>query len=541
MRADGASGVPPNDWQRTGATIAATAVAYPLTLSAADAAKLRVTATFTVSSPPSSAFFVRAIDQGGPLLGHIVKTQITPANIGTDHQLKLESGLLRTSAVGQHTIDWKWEQSADGISGWTEFDRSTHQVFVTVRQPEAPWGRPGVPHTVVPWQEIMQLACTWAKGKKNAAAVTEAIMAAVDALAGTPIGRAGTTVKYGDLGALIGGGGKVFGVRELMLIVNRDPSAPRHLNCRDLNTAVAINATILGCPLRLIRLCPTSQDNGATIGTNPIKIFGEASAGIQSFQYHEAAAIPGPPIDNRQVFDACVRVDFDAQPQLNPPGQFKLPKGVAIHTTPADMGYRKRLLTPGSQNCLIQEVEEDGLRYPDAVPTDGPASPTPDRYFTRRREHFAAQMREVPNSDPQPGMPPDAIQSFLKSNADQVGFPRSVIVGELQAALSFTPIRPLTAEIKGVETSMVQAENRQQAVDILATLAAEYAGTLERREFGDFALHDPRSNAVLMLRGSVVAEISGEAAPDAAPSALTEASRLDDALNRFFMTPSKPI
>jgi hypothetical protein len=537
VRVNKTSSVPQIDWKRTGANVTATSVACPLTMSAADVGDLHVTVTFASSSTPSAAFFVRAIGQDGRLLGDVVKTRITPADLGDEHQLQLDDVLLRAAPVGLHTVDWKWEQSADGISGWQEFDRSTHEIFVTVGQPAAPWGRPGVPHTIVPWREMMQLASGWANGARDAKAATEAITAAVDGLAGTPIGRTGRVVGYGDPGALVAD--KRFSVSILLDIVNAQDQIPRRLNCRDLNTAVAINAALLGCPVRVIRLKPPVPTPGAVMGTNPIRVFGAVAAEPFSFEYHEAAAIPGPPIDNRQVFDACVRVDFDSQPQ-QAPSQFRLPAGVAIHQTTADMGYRKRLLTPGSQNCVFEEAEGDGIRYPDDLPADGPASTIADPFIRQRREHFASLMNQLPNSLPQPGPPSNAIQLFVSSNLEPAGFPRNVPVGELQTALSFTPIQWSSRGNGRVEVSIADAGTPQRAIELFATLAADYTSTLEPREVGDFALHDRRSGAVLMLRGSVVAELSGvEGGADAALSVLNEAGRLDAMLDQFFTKPSR--
>jgi hypothetical protein len=538
VRVDKASSVPQLDWKRTGANIDATSVAYPLTMSEADVDDLRVTATFTASSAPTAAFFVRAIGQDGRLLGDVVKARIAPADIGDEHQLQLDDVLLRATPVGQHTVEWKWEQSADGLSGWQEFDRSTHEIFVTVGQPSAPWGRPGVPHTIVPWQAMMQLASEWANGTSDAKAATEAITAAVDDLAGTPIGRSGRVVGYGDPGALVAD--KRFSVSILLEIVKARDQIPPRLNCRDLNTAVAINATLLGCPVRVVRLKPTTPTPGAAMATNPIKVFGAAAAEPFSFGYHEAATIPGPPIDNRQVFDACVRVDFDTQPQQTPPSQFRLPAGVSIHQTTADMGYRKRLLTPGSQNCLIEEAEGDGIRYPDDLPADGPASVIADPFIRQRREHFASVLSKQPTSLPLPGTSSNEIQQFAASNLEDEGFPRNVPVGELETVLSFTPIK-LSAFNGRVEISIADARDRQQAIELFARLAADYTATLESRDdIGDFTLHDPRSGAVLMLRGSVVVEINvRRRGTDEAPSILNEARRFDAMLNRFYTTPSR--
>jgi hypothetical protein len=121
-------------------------------------------------------------------------------------------------------------------------------------------------------------------------------------------------------------------------------------------------------------------------------------------------------------------------------------------------------------------------------------------------------------------------------NAEPEGFPRNVPIYDPPATLVFTPLRPFAPNNGRVASAAVQAKDRRQAIDIFVKLAADYSGTLERRDFGDFALYDPQSDALLMLRGRVVAEIKGETRQ--AP-AMLEASRLNDELNRFFETPSR--
>ena len=537
VRAKASVGVPQVDWQRNGASGAsatATAVAYPLTMSAGDVNDLRVTATFTATSTPSAAIFVRATGQDGRLLGDVVKTRITPGDIANPRQLQLDGVLLRNAAVGLHTVVWKWEQSADGNGGWQEFAESTHQVFVIVGQPEAPWGRPSVARRIVPWHEAMELACTWAAGKRTAAEVTEVLTETLDGLAGRMVGT--KVVRYDQLGSLCGD--TTFSVRLLLMIWRQQAGGPFRLNCRDLNTAVAINATVLGCPLLVVRLTPVAP--APKIQTNPIRLFSEQSDRACLFEFHEAATSPGQVIDQRQVWDACLRVDFDARPQTSP-GDLRLPFGVAIHETRLDLGYRKRLLASGSQACAIKDVAGDGFRYPIHDHDDVPPFAVTDPYFRERREHFTRLMSQIPNSLPRGGTPTNALELFLKDNAEAEGFPRSLNVGEQLEAVVFTPLQAFTANNGWPESSAVQAASRAQAIEILATLAAEYNGTLEPRGVGDFALYDRDADVALMLRGLIVAEISGDAKPGATPTALAEASRLDDALNDFFLTPTPAV
>jgi hypothetical protein len=489
------------DWRGTNDDV--TPVAYPLTMTVGDIADLRITATFTATTPPTGDIFIRAIGTRDTLLGDLVSLRFTPADFGQPKQFRLAGSVLRQASVDRHTVGWSWESSADGRTGWQSFASSEHPVFVIVDQLKAPWGRghlAGDPHTVVPWREVMALACTWAKGLKRADEVVEAITVAVDKLAGTPIGTT-EVVQYQNGGNLCDR--KKFSIRDIPLIVKRHPNATTKLNCQDINTTIAMFSTILGCDVRLIKLLP--KPPATTIDTNPVKVFGRTRATNEPFEFHEVAARPGGPIDERPVWDACLKVDFDPNPAASP-GDFGLPAGLAVRPTARDMGYRRRLLVTGSLNCDIAEVESDGLRYPGELPADGPATPAPDPHHRARRERFAELMADAPVSGPTSQDLLGRFQTWLAGVARQ-GFRRQVDTGEALVPVSFTPLSAVVTGGSRMTAEILVAESGEQAIDVLLALAANYAGTLTPSKVGDFALQEP-GRTVMFVWGPIVAVLS---------------------------------
>jgi len=369
---------------------------------------------------------------------------------------------------------------------------------------------------------VMALACTWGKGLRRADKVVEAITGAVDKLAGTPIG--GDKVKYQNGGNLCYG--KKFCINDIPLIVKKHPNATTRLNCQDINTTIAMFSTILGCDVRLIRLVPTG--GATTINTNKIKVFGRQSETNEPFEYHEVAAKPDLPIAERPVWDACLRVDFDANPAASPPGDFDLAVGLTMHQTGTDMGYRKRLLVTGSQNCILAEVETDGLRYPQEVPGDGPATPAPDPYFQERRVNFQKLMAGVPVSG---ATTPELLLRFEQwlTGVAREGFRRRLDTSESADTVLFTPLSPVVTGGSPMLAEVVMADSGAQAVDVFLTLAANHAGVLNPVRIGDFGLQDP-GRAVLFIRGPIVAFLSDANDEVDPPSNFDAALRLDENL-----------
>jgi hypothetical protein len=535
--------IPVEDWR--GSNLKVSPVAYPLSLTANDIVDLRVTAkftaTFTVTDPPPAGpIHIRASGAHDKLLGDVVSLPIAVADLGRvqGHEFCLTGVRLHQATIDAYTVAWQWEWSDDGRR-WRPFGCSSHPVFVTVDQPKAPWGREclgGEPHTIGPWEEAMSIACRWAKGLRRREPVLDAITAAIDQFAGTPIDC--RVIRYDDLGSLCFGD-KIFRIHKIPFILERHPNAPTKLNCQDLNTAIATYAAILGCAVRVIKFLPCGTEDDATFGTNPIKVFGDRSSAPTRFKYHEVAAKDGRPIRERQVWDACLRIDLDSAPETSPPGDFELPTGLTIHETGTDMGYGLRLLDACSQNGPIVPAEVDGLRYPGRLPDDGPATSAPDPYFYALRQQFKNLIDDdVPESVLKSSGLPNMFETWLADVAT-TGFRRQVDTDDPPGdPLEFTPLLPGVTGGGLMSVEVFVAKNREQAVDVFVTLAASYAGVLKRCEpnLGDLALQDP-GRAVLMLRGPIVTVMLGDRDQTDAQSGLAEAYRLDDALREFYEPP----
>jgi hypothetical protein len=551
IRTDRASQPAKVDWLRTSAvTIQTAPVAFARSLWADG--ELSITATFTFAVPSPSPVFVRAIARSGRL-GNVVSTKVDGTTVGPtpSQRFPLEGVHLHDTDVGEHDVHWAWQFSADEHV-WHAFGDSVHRVFVTLGDPAPPWGRPGVAHTVVPWLDVIDTACTWAKGCTDAKKATSAIVERVNAFGGIHINS--NIVTYYD-GASVTGE-KKFYMDTFMHLVRREAKAPHGLNCADLNTAVAMFSSAIGCSIRVTRFRstpPTVGASAAPLQTNPVKLFGHHDAGSSSFEFHEVASLT-PGGSHSPVWDACLQIDFDTNPQ-NAPGTFALPRGLAMDNQSSTLGYRARFLRPTSQNCLIDLPGVDGIRYPEEMPPDDPASPARDPRDEEVRKSLLTLMTDMPDSSRVPQPANLRFAEWLKSVWLTDAFDRRI--DSDGQTFVFTPIAPAapmapmaggnappaggggplaTPDDPRLLRQVLQTETRAQAVDVFIALATNCTTALVQQPIGDFALYGERSDLVFLLRGLVVAEIHAEGPNNG--QALAAARALDDLLLHFYPTPA---
>lgn len=532
------------DWVREQGTVTTTPVAYPIALSPRDLQKLQVVVTLTSTAALTAPVFVRARAIGKRLLGEVASTPIGPADLGTPRPFGLTRVALGKYEVGKHKVKWSWEASADGRTKWLPFDFSEHPVFATLNHPVAPWGPPETKHVIVPWKEAMALACKWARSARTPEKILEKIAAEVDGLAGTPIGNQGQVVHYHESGAPLCMDQKFF-IDGVFRIVKRHERAPTQLNCLDINNTVAIFATLLGVPLRMMRL---TADGGpsARFETKPIQLFGQSDPVIKRFSRHEVAVMPGlpSPFGSRQVWDACLRIDFDRAPDVNPPATFGLSTGLRLDARAPGVGYLGRFIATDCEKYKLGEVHTDGLRYPERLPHLGDAASGPEPDLLALRQYFASLVAKGPESE---RTSPDADEKFdtwLALRADTASFRRRVSIGEKDPVTRvFTPLEPAAWQNRGMSGHVLRAKNRAEAVEAFASLAADYTGALEEvekeRELGDFAMQD-RGRTILMLRGPVVSLLCSTDDAPSPQAAFSAGKTLDTALTDFFELPKLP-
>lgn len=244
--------------------------------------------------------------------------------------------------VRADTVTWRWQYRL-GVSGtWQDFETTRHTIYTLLEPPKAPWVQSADPaDTQLPWTEVLDYACWWARLAGDRDTAAGLITQRVYALGPAPVeydcpGGGSTRYAYPH-----------FFCTSFLERLRGGPGRGRYVNCTDCATIVSTFANAVGCDLWQSRI------GGDWFDLNPILSIG-ASAWLRAcdwggFSYHEVAW-KGACTSNDQIFDACLKVDGDADPTAAPHTPL-LPVNVRFGNT-GDGDYRDRLATPrGRRTC----------------------------------------------------------------------------------------------------------------------------------------------------------------------------------------------
>ena len=254
------------------------------------------------------------------------KLRNDPYNPGTQKWLS-EEIVFQISGTAPGSIrrfDQRWQWYASKIDGASApevpIGQSLNRVYVLVAQPKAPWGS-SAPTDV--WSEALDYACYWAYGES------------------TPAGAAGELAKDLFLGVgakydTVSGDSKYFSFN-LTGFLQNIPNVGT-VNCYDMAHALVTFGTAVGCELRYDYRDPFGYLNciyavGKGWANNPFYdkpiysplpvLPGDATADASgksrsSFANHAFAnlAVPGSSVG--KIFDACLQVDSDPDPDDGP-------------------------------------------------------------------------------------------------------------------------------------------------------------------------------------------------------------------------------
>lgn len=268
------------------------------------------------SSTPEFQVRVRALDANTPpsnVLGDIPE-HLVNFNFGTQSQfvtLTLDNTRLTSATVGSHVVTWRW-QARDSASGvWADIGTTSHRIYTVLREPGAPWTQSGfVPGNLqLPWVDALDFACHWARGAETPDEAAERVTLSVHALGGNLLryDREGGNSNYSF--------GEFYCEHFLRLLRGQVNHRGRDVNCSDCATIVSTFANLVGCDLA------QSVMGGSNFKINLIEPIGfsEWSPHFEhgGFRYHEVAWT-GNCTSNDNVYDACLRVDSDANPMAAP-------------------------------------------------------------------------------------------------------------------------------------------------------------------------------------------------------------------------------
>lgn len=248
----------------------------------------------------------------GNVLGNVAEQGVSFDGSGNTAvvTMSLSKHRLKTCGVGEFATRWRWEYQ--GEEGWAQFDTTSHRIFVVLDTPRAPWSQQIIPevigfatgpgidlyfdNTQLPWVEALEFACSWAHGAKTKHEAASEVTRAVNSE--TPQVY-NTITNYG-----------AFGLS--WYLADLRAGAPFQTNCTDCANAVTVLANLLGCDL-WAQYFSTPFDPTKpflTLNGDP-----DDSDDWVSYiwSYHEFGWI-GPPDQTGKVYDACLQVDMDDDP-----------------------------------------------------------------------------------------------------------------------------------------------------------------------------------------------------------------------------------
>ena len=253
---------------------------------------------------------------------------------------------LERYGIGLHRVVWRWQFRQHAGQPWTTFAQSQHRIYTVVAIPTAPWQQDGYPvNTQLPWTEVLDYACQWARG---AATTERAAMRATYAVYG--LGPELLEYNCPNMGAPMyvsidaGPPPYFFNCSAFLELLRGGVGRGRYVNCSDCATIVSTFANVLGCDLSQSRMGFFPQ--GFSI--NPIVPIGairwELPCGFWSgFGMHEVAW-DGQCTEDDNVFDACLVIDNDLDPTRAPHSPL-IPANIRFGRVGEGL-YRDRLAVP---------------------------------------------------------------------------------------------------------------------------------------------------------------------------------------------------
>jgi hypothetical protein len=232
--------------------------------------------------------------------------------------------------VGKHFVTLDWYGRKSGAGGVIALGSSVHKIYVLAGRPNEPWV------TETPWVEGLEIACTWASGATDADGAATAI---------TQNFNASGMVQYDDLYGATRYGSEIFAFSQMIDRLNGGFGLGVLVNCTDCASSIVTLANLVGCDLWACTMEPRFAMNKViTIGSSEWAVpFG------YGFGYHEVAW-KGDATENDHLFDACLKVDGDADPTTAPHTPL-LPTNMLFGDCQT-LNYRLRLCAPTEEGCL---------------------------------------------------------------------------------------------------------------------------------------------------------------------------------------------
>jgi hypothetical protein len=332
--------------------------AYPLTMESSQVCRIR--ARFRRTDPAGAAAVdVRAIQDdscGKNVLGDVgrQKVRFGPDDLSDLQTFELSHHRLAKVGVGVWTVAWLWQYRSRGR--WVTFDRTEHRVFTTLGVPVEPWQQEPFQedNICIPWAEALEYACRWAHGAKTPNEAATAIT--------TQIHYLGSALLQYNCQLPGNGVYGFFSLSSFLDLLSGGAGRGPVVGCTDCSCAVVVFANLLGCDLWKVDINTDPLDGSdppaPQFKLNPILVIGSTQwgipCGLTGFGFHSVAC-KGELTPDDRLFDACLRLDGDADPTAADPNHTPIVPANMRYGSPGSGDYLDRLVHPDSRSLVVAQ------------------------------------------------------------------------------------------------------------------------------------------------------------------------------------------
>lgn len=301
--------------------------------------RVKIKAEFSCTDSATTKVWVKADDghkTPNNVLGTVAKTEVTFVQGKADADLFLNDVRIPNLGVDVSDVIWNWQYSLD-CQKWNDITTSRHRIYTVIDMPGEPWqpASTNINNTQLPWTEVLEFACSIAIAEKDVDAAATKITRWANSLGPVFVhydnpGNGWTGFTYD--------GPPRFHCSDFLLLLNSgtSPTGPA-VNCDDCAAIVTSFSNILGS-----RLSEGKMGSTDTFELNPNKKIGRPAVPNGNFSYHTVAWLGNATAADR-LFDACVQLDPDGNPTMEP-HPFTVPVNILF------TDYRPQL-TLDAANC----------------------------------------------------------------------------------------------------------------------------------------------------------------------------------------------
>ena len=245
---------------------------------------------------PGATFIIRTT--GGGNMGDVAETTIVMD--GNYFSFPLTGTNFTDIGVDILNVAWNWQYKTEQAN-WTAIGTTNFTIYTVISQPTAPWSNSNnSTDTQLPWTDVLDVACVWAKGATTTDSVNELITKAVFNLGATtpPL------IKYNTSTGTSAFCVRNFNCTAFLERLDGQGNRGAGVNGSDCATIVSSFSNILGSDLWQSRMAHN-------FALRRVRVIGTPNFAVPfngSFSYHEVAW-KGECTTDCNVYDACLELN----------------------------------------------------------------------------------------------------------------------------------------------------------------------------------------------------------------------------------------